>query len=452
MLPRILTTIFILLLCHFNMAAQCKPAIPSQPCIGTEPLVVDNESINIGTTKWYYGATATMNSLTLNGGKLVVCGDLTIDKFYMDSGQIIINPGARFVIGGGIGSGLDLKGKSEIYNYGTLECQRNLSLQGGWASPSKPNIIMNIGNASVFRMPNQYFVINNPNSWFVNGGTAQFWGIITDVQAAPSSVCLGIRSVTQMATLINKVANTYTVSVGSACVYVFQFSQHFGPLTNIHNLFVCLSAGHTSDSGCIPFGCTPNNWGAAQVFTSCSGCAALATLPSGFSSFSLTEYNGLNQLNWGVDREAGTCRFYIEHSGDGYHFSTLDSLEGTNSRSYTYTDRSSSLPVHYYRVRCVEKNSGQSIMSKTISSTDKQSKMEIYPSPFTEFFYVRISDNESLQRVRLTSAVGKTVPVSIRQEGYRWRITPLGVLSKNEIIFVQVFSNYRIGEATVLHR
>lgn len=449
---KILTALFIILLCHFKIAAQCKPALPSQPCNGTEPLLVDNETIGLGTTKWFYGATTTMNSLTLNGGKLVVCGDLTIDKFYMDSGQIIINPGARFVIGSGIGSGLDLKGKSEIYNYGTLECQRNLSLQGGWASPSKPNIIMNVGNASVFRMPNQYFVINNPNSWFINAGTAQFWGIITDVQAAPGSVCLVIRSVTQMAVLINKVANSYTIPVGSACVYVFQFSQHFGPLTNVHNLFVCLSAGHTSDSGCIPFGCTPNNWGAAQVFTNCSGCAALVTLPSGFSSFSLAESNGLNQLNWGMDREAGTCRFYIEHSGDGCHFSILDSLEGTNSRSYYYTDRSSSFPVQYYRVRCIDKNSGQAIISKTINSTEKQNKMEIFPSPFEESFFVGIAGNESLQRIRLTAADGKAIPVSIRQEGNKWRIIPLKTLPKNEIIFVQAFTNKRVSSATVLHR
>lgn len=449
---KILTTVLILLLCQLKMAAQCKPAVPSQPCNGTETLVVDNETINLGTTKWYYGATTTMNSLTMNGGKLIVCGDLTIDKFYMDSGQIIINPGARFVIGSGIGSGLDLKGKSEIYNYGTLECQRNLSLQGGWASPTKPNIIMNASNASVFRMPNQYFVINNPNSWFINAGTAQFWGLITDLQAAPSSVCLVIRSVTQMAVLINKVANSYTIPVGSACVYVFQFSQHFGPLTNVHNLFVCLSAGHTSDTGCIPFGCTPNNWGAAQVFTNCSGCAALATLPSGFSSFSLNQFNGLNQLNWGMDREAGTCRFYIEHSGDGHHFSILDSLEGTINRSYTYTDRSSSsFPVQYYRIRCVDRNSGQAITSKTISSTEKQNILEIFPSPFSESFFVRISDNEWVQRVRLTGADGKAISASVRQEGYKWRITPLNTRS-NEVIFVQVFTNKRVGEATVLHR
>jgi hypothetical protein len=451
MLSNILTTVLIVLLGHLQLAAQCKPALPSQPCNGSEPLVIANEIIHQGTTKYYYGPVVTINSLTMNGGKLVVCGDLTIDKFYMDSGQIIINPGARFVIGSGIGAGLELKGKSEIYNYGTLECQRNLSLQGGWATPATPNIVMNIGNASVFRMPNQYLVINNPDSWFINGGTAQCWGIITDNQASPSSVCLGIRSVTQMAILINKVANAYTVSVGSACVYVFQFSQHFGPLTNIHNLFICLSASHTSDAGCIPHGCTPNNWGAAQVFTNCNTCASLAALPSGFTSFALKKTNDMNQLIWELDREVMTGIFYIEQSGDGYHYSILDSLEGGKSKSFSYTDRSPAFETQYYRIRYVEKNSGQSVMSKTITSTVEQNKLRAYPSPFTGAFYIRPASGEIIQRILTTGPDGRVIPVISRQEGYQWRVEPLNV-RPNQLLIVQVVTNMRKTELKVLHK
>lgn len=451
MRSRILTTCFITLLFQVQLAAQCKPALPPQPCNGTESLVLDNESINLGTTKWYYGATTTLNSLTMNGGKLIVCGDLTIDKFYMDSGQIIINPGARFVIGSGIGAGLELKGKSEIYNYGTLDCQRNLSLQGGWASASKPNILMNITNASVFRMPNQYLVINDPNSWFINGGSAQCWGIITDNLASPSSVCLGIRSVTQMAILINKVANAYTVSVGSACIYVFQLSQFFGQLTNIHNLFVCLPASHHSDTGCMAFGCTPNNWGAAQVFTNCNTCASLAALPSGFTSFTLNESNGLNQLQWELDREAGTCRFYIEHSGDGYHFSVLDSMAGGKNKAYNYTDRSNVFNIQYYRIRCVDLNSGQSIISKTINTLERNSRLLVYPSPFADAFSIKVSGNEIIQKVIVTGTDGMSIHVRIRKEGNQWRITPISA-NENEIIMVKVFTNKGISVAKVLHK
>ena len=126
----------VLLYFSSQIQAQCISA-PSPPdCNGTESLVTDNETINAGVDRWFYGAAATFGSLTMNGGTLTVCGDLTIDRFYMDSGTIYVRPGARFVIGSGIGAGLILKGHSYLYNYGTFEIQRNLSLDNGWASPA----------------------------------------------------------------------------------------------------------------------------------------------------------------------------------------------------------------------------------------------------------------------------------------------------------------------------
>lgn len=75
-------TSFFFLLLFFSVHkifSQCLIA-PSPPdCTGTEALLVDDETLNTGTTKWYYGGAVTMNSLTLNGGTLIVCGDLTID-------------------------------------------------------------------------------------------------------------------------------------------------------------------------------------------------------------------------------------------------------------------------------------------------------------------------------------------------------------------------------------
>ena len=37
------------------------------------------------------------------------------------------------------------------------------------------------------QMNNQYFVINNADSWFVNKGKAYFHGIITDPQSSPAA-------------------------------------------------------------------------------------------------------------------------------------------------------------------------------------------------------------------------------------------------------------------------
>ncbi|MES1220455.1 MAG: hypothetical protein ABUT20_33445, partial [Bacteroidota bacterium] len=264
----------LILLSFFTSYSQCLAPLPAPACSGTEPLALDGDIISGGTTKWYYGSALTMNSLTVDGGTLVVCGNLTVDKFYMNTGKVFIRPGGRFVIGSGIGAGLQFKGDCAIYNYGTCEIQRNLTLENN-AAAATPNIVYNALSTSVFLMSNQYFVISNAYSKFINNGRAEFWGIITDNQASAASTCLGNGSTTKMAILINKVANSYTVPNGNACVHVFQQSEFYGQLTSSPNLLACLGSSHTSSTSCIPFGCHPNYWGAAQVITNCSGCAAV---------------------------------------------------------------------------------------------------------------------------------------------------------------------------------
>lgn len=423
-----------------KLTAQCRNPLPAVPCTGTEPLVVADETINSGTTKYYYGPAVTMNSLTLKGGTLIVCGNLTIDKFYMDSGKIIINPLARFVIGSGLGSGLIFQGNCHISNYGTLEILRNLSLENGWATAANPNVVINASGA-IFRMPNQYFVINNAHSWFVNNGYAQFWGLITDLQCSPGSVCLG-SSTMHMAVLINKVANAYVVAGGvNACVYVHQFSQFFGVLTSSPNLFACLGASHISDAGCIPHGCTPNAWGAAQVFTNCSNCAALNVLAVHFTSFEIASGNAGNVLKWQLDATASDHVFYIERSGDSRSFYTLDSVAGNTLRSFNYTDAIALPGINYYRIRCVSRNSGAVVISKIISSNDSRAgAIRSYPSPFEKEFNIELPAGELIERICVTDMTGKNIPVRYRQAGHQWIVTVLNELPK-QVLFVQLMTN-----------
>lgn len=434
--------------CSF-LFGQCPVAPPPSPCTGSEPLVAVDEVINAGTTKWYYGSAATFNSLTMNGGTLIVCGDLTIDKFYMDSGTVLVNPSARFVIGSGIGAGLDLKGNSSLYNYGTLEIQRNLSLQGGWASPAKPNVVINATTASVFKMSNQYFVINNPNSWFVNAGRAEFWGLITDAQSAPGSVCLSYRSTMQMATLINKVANTYRVTSGTACVYVFQFSQFFGALTSSPGLFACLSAGHHSDTGCIPFGCTPNAWGTATVFNNCNSCGSIITLPVSFISVDVSQNNNRNILKWEFDPAPVHHLFYIERSGDGRNFYTLDSIPGSLSKQKTYIDADPLPGINYYRVRYFDPASKQSLSSKIISAgSASQTACRIYPSPFLTEFFVE-PGNIPVEKIIVHTIAGRNIPVRYLQKGNQWQVELKEPVIK-QILVVQVVMNGRVYTQKIL--
>lgn len=431
--------------------SQCLSSPPPVPCSGSDPLVVTDETINSGTTKWFYGSAATFNSLTLKGGKLIVCGDLTVDKFYMDSGQIIINWGARFEIGGGIGAGLQLKGNCSIHNYGILECRRNITLESLSSTPATPNIIANAGTSSRFYMGNQYFVITDPNSWFINKGRAQFWGIITDNLSSPNSVCLGPESVTTMSVLINKVTNTYRVPDGNACVYVHQYSQFYGTLTASGGLLACLGSSHSSDAGCIPWGCTPNAWGAAQVFTGCSSCAALGVLSVRFISFAVSGNNSGNTLKWEVDKGTAGLDFDIERSADGKEFYTIGTFAANSSQLYSYVDANPLNGNNYYRIRCKQTESNDFILSKTVHYAFRpQQGMRVYPSSFTQSFYIRLPKGETPETLSLYDLAGRNIPVTFCKKDNDWQVSATTRLS-NQWYVIKVVTKAGVYSERVMH-
>ena len=412
-------TILVFLLSLFSgfssLLAQCRTALSPPACTLTEPLVVNNETLNLGTTKWYYGSTTTYNSLTLNGGTLVVAGDLTIDKFYMDSGTVYIHPGARFVIGSGIGARHVLKGNSAIYNYGRCEVQRNLSLENGYASAAKPNIVINVTSASVFRMPNQYFVLNNAHSWFVNNGSAEFWGIITDNGSVAGSVCLGNLSITRMAVLINKIQDSYVAPDGTACLNVYQYSQFYNKLTPNRGLLVCLGSGHVSDAGCIPFGCAPNNWGEANIFTGCSGCIGIITLSTDFISFNASrKQDGGNQLQWQMTSSTQDGYFQIARSDDGIRFKTIDSIKASSSFTrFNFVDKKPLTGNNYYMIKYTNHHQEGVEINSRIEKvhTTGPAGLKIYPMPFDKKIMVSYSPEMRPQKIMLTDILGRNIPI-----------------------------------------
>ncbi len=389
--------------------SQCLTPLPPPACTGTESLLTDNETITSGITKWYYGASTTMNSLTLDGGTLVVCGDLTIDKFYMNSGSIYVRPGARFVISSGIGAGIILRGDAYIFNYGVLEIQRNLSFDPG-ATIDKPSVLINASTTSILKMSNQYFVINDPYSYFVNHGKAEFWGIITDPNTSAGALCFGDGSFTRMAVLINKVADSYSVPNGRSCLNVFSFSQFSNQLTSDPNLFVCLPATHTSVSGC--GGCPANNWGSAQVFTDCAGCDALAVLGTTVSSFEVSAKKGFHELRWMISNPApgGICRVYRLNTQT--NFQLIDSIPVRDAQTgfYTSTDFQPQPGNNYYMINYSDPR-GTTVNSKTIRIfTETADGFTVYPIPFKNDFTIKYSN--PIRQVILTDVTGRNVPIN----------------------------------------
>ncbi|WP_276502150.1 T9SS type A sorting domain-containing protein [Terrimonas pollutisoli] len=406
--------LFFLFTKPFFLSAQCLTALPPPACDGTEPLLTDNETLNTGNTKWYYGATVMMNSLTLNGGTLVVCGDLSITQFYMNSGTIYVRPGARLVITSGIGAGLVLRGNSYIYNYGTCEIQRNLSLDNG-ATSVNPNLVINATPSSVFKMSNQYFVINNPYSWFVNNGNAEFWGIITDPQAATGSVCMGNGSNTRMAVLINKVIDTYTVPSGNACLQVYQFSQFYNRLTNSSGLYACLGASHSSDASCIPWGCQPNNWGAAQVFSNCNNCNGFFVLPVQFKSFNTVATVDGNKLNWQLAAAAPVGIFVVKRSANGVNYHIIDSVTGGNSNatSFSFIDKTPLPGNNYYMITYIDPTTGRTFYSKAAKIQNRShSQITVHPIPFDNIFFITYAAGMCPEKIILTDMAGRNISIT----------------------------------------
>ncbi|RYF95246.1 MAG: T9SS type A sorting domain-containing protein [Chitinophagaceae bacterium] len=446
-------TTFLFLILLFSRAqafAQCSTPISPPSCSGAEALLTDNETIGSGTSKWYYGATVTMNSLTMKGGTLVVCGNLTIDKFYIDSGTVFVRPGARLVIGSGIGAGLVLRGDSYFYNYGTLEIQRNLSLDNGWATALKPNKVINATRASIFKMSNQYLVINNTHSWFVNNGNAEFWGIITDPMAVGGSVCLGEGSSTRMAVLINKIADTYRVPFGNACLNVYQFSQFNNRLTPDPRLFACIGSSHVSTSGC--GGCPANNWGAAQVITNCTSCGSLAVLAGPVLSLRGNRSNSENKLEWEYSVASREGYFIIGRSTNGRDFFTLDSVRvnAESTTKFRITDNNPLPGNNYYMIQYINPVTHTTVQSNTIKViTESPTGFSVHPVPFTNKFYV--TDVKGVEKIMLTDMTGKNIPIrySAKRERESFEIDVMQKIPSG-IYIIHILTKTNIMAKTIL--
>lgn len=396
----------------FTALSQCLVALPPPACTGSEPSLANNETIATGTTKWYYGPTATLNNLSLQGGTIVICSDLTIDHFSMTSGTIYVRPGARFVIGSGSGAGLTLNGNCTIYNYGTMDVQRNLSMDAG-ATAASPNIIINAIPGAIFRVPFQYFVINNQYSWFVNNGTAEFGGLITDQNAIQNSVCLGNGSITRMNVLINKPANAYKVDWGNACVYVAQTSIFNNRLTTNNNLYACLSSGHNSYSGC--GGCPANNWGSANVITGCSSCMALGVLDAAFIDLHVTTVSSGNELSWSLSGSPAKGTFSIERSADALHYTPIRTIDVAANVSTTttfhHTDKSPLPGYNYYMIKFINNDkAGVNSKAVRVSSVPPQSLL-ISPMPFQQQFTITFPIDTHPEKIIVTDITGRNIAI-----------------------------------------
>lgn len=380
--------------------AQCLSAPTYPSVVGNEPLIVNSDVIGVSQAKWNYG-TRTVNDAALRGGTLIVSGDLTLNNFTFDSGILVIQPGSRAWITNS--STVQLKGGCYIYNFGTFQCNGNLTLDWGVTSATRPNIAINATSTSQFLMAFTYLTINNPWSRFVNNGYASLGGLISDYNSVPASVCLGDRSIMDMQVLLNNIKHPYTIPFGAACVRVTSYSQLRDTLCSSPNLAVCLGPGV---SHCTSTGCRPNAWGTTAVATNCASCNTWLSTVLAPSSFSISgrAANQYNFIQWQYNGVQDLTYFLVQRSADGNTFDTIDSLIASAATNYKdYTARAG---LHYYRIVGKDKD-GHALTSSTIAISKEAE--DVYPNPFRQSFTIKMHTDAASAGIIVYDATGKTV-------------------------------------------
>jgi len=263
--------------------SQCLSVpVDTSACTGTEPLVTNNETIGFGSSKWFYGAPATFTGLTLQaGGKLVVCGQLTVNGFSMTGGTLIIGRSGRLIVNTSGGASMVFTGNCSIYNLGYFRILCNLVLDGPdpWNGPVIPNIVWNAKGAT-FELANTYFVIEKRNNFFVNKGVASFAGIITSLNSDSAAVCLGHMSRMNVMLLENRKRNSYVAPEGAACVSVSHYGYSYENLTGWPSVLLCRGPSYCV-GGCDSVARQNQKFGAASLFNACNSCSDIVLLNNG---------------------------------------------------------------------------------------------------------------------------------------------------------------------------
>lgn len=355
-----------------TLAAQCiaVPAFPGCAPAGSVALV-SGASIGVGQTHTFSG-TSTYAGVTINGGTLIVCGNLTLNSFSMSSGNIIVQAGASLTIFNG-GAAIVLGANSNIYNYGAVIFRVSLVTGAN-------NIIMNALSSSSFTVPFDQLVIQGPNTFLVNSGSMQSSFFIVQSTNAPNCICMGNGSTIVTNTLINQFTNAFNTPVGLSCINVLQNVINANQVANTSGVNVCIPAGINIISG--------PNWGSATVTNNCINCGV--PLPVELVQFDGYCDGNRNMLTWSTATEVNNCTFFLQRSLDCVVFETVGQTPGAvNSNTLNFYQMEDAAvarnTLYYYRLKQADCN-GTYVVSNIISLLCMEQNCEwmMGPNPVEE--------------------------------------------------------------------
>jgi len=378
--------------------SQCAAApIGVSTCSGGNGAASDGLTIGAGTVYWV-NSSATFSTLTLNGGTLRVCGNLTISNLNFASGNLVVESGGLVAIQAFSSSFLG--GNVVFINRGTIQITSSFTLQNAG------NAIYNDLSTSVFEVSG---VLTVNNAQIVNRGVMTLAGLL--YQGPAGGFCVQDQSITSIYSLTNNTANSFVYSgIGSsACL------NANGPvastvlndnLTTSSSIHICQNfTGPPSGGAATSPG---NGWGSATVYTGCSSCATVLLL--GIIDFSATKTGNMVELQWSSPQDA-TSTYSVERSSDGITFETFTTVvPKVGQTTFTATDADITAPKLYYRVRSVSAIGATIYSSIALVETGLTGQFQVFPNPALSNSAITIlvpSTSNGAARLSLVDISGK---------------------------------------------
>ncbi len=320
---------FLFCVIFYYAKTQCTlpTPIPNVDC-GTGTALADGVNIMTGQTYFFSGTGGNFTNVTISGGILVICGSLTLTNTNLNSGTVLIKPGADITFNGNLNIGSPVN----YYNQGTTTANALVQVQGN-------NLLYNAPGATI-QTNNDLVVFNS--GLFVNEGDAIANNVLINSGA---SMCFGAASTAAIVSMTNNASNPITVPTGTACL---SYSMSFGgnnPITAASNLLLCQQPGASNPA--------PAVIGAAMHMSNCSSCPGNIPTPLKLISFKGNELNGQVSLEWSTAFEENVRSFVIERSNDGQHFEISSEVTANNSPS-TYHYMTNITTKTFFRLKMVD--------------------------------------------------------------------------------------------------
>lgn len=360
-------------------------------------------------------SSTTVSNMSLGGGQVHVCGNLTVNNITFNSGTIIIATFATLTINNNV----TLNNNCTIANYGRLVINGNLQFQN-----SNNYLYTNANNAATFISGSVTFNSNpGQNQFFINRG---YCSIGTFIPNNGGTVCLEDGSYLAASTFnysninnaTNNVVSYGSGNTGTATVF-YSTTANLGnnskSVTTSSNVNICKGSGSTQTGN--------GTWGAATITNGCtlqaaapqtgtySSCGMTQTvLPVELISFKATLQNNTVNLNWATASERNNSFFSIERSSDMNRFEVLSTQPAKgNSRgitNYSATDNAPLQGISYYRLKQTDHDGDYSYSSPVyVSNTHIKNQFRITPNPAGDKTVLSSSDQVTAE-IRMYSANG----------------------------------------------